>query len=479
MSPSIPVVTPELSTVPAWRVFLRSADHRLIRAGLTALLGIAIARYLGPEEFGLLSSAVGMASILLAFSSLGLDRLVREEVEGHPTDSATILGTAMGLRLAAAGLAYLVLLIAAPAHHPGLRLVWLVASLATLSHIPLTVECWLSAKKQTRPCTLALNVGFGLTVLLSLAFMWNGVSAVWFAAVLALEAPFAALLIFHAYGKLAPNEDTFDWSTPLAKRWVRRCWSTVAVNVAVVGLLQLNPVLLAWIRGPLEAGRYAAASRFFEVICFGIVGLSVVRMTRIREARGAKDLDFAALAPVMANAARTAWCFAIVAAGTALWAMSLIFGQTYNGSALTFGILSFALIPQVLSLVGVEALPSREGEEQRVLRTAGVGLGLNLVLGCWWSVWWGAPGAAAAGLVGSIAAHLIMPRFDPATRELARVRLAVLTFRNPFPAQEPLVAVPAAPISSAPSLSKDSPDSLNPLPGESLKTKVAGTPQSL
>lgn len=451
MSPLNPTVAPDSPTAPAsaWRVFLRSADCRVIRAGLTALLGVCIARYLGPAEYGILSSAFALALMLLAFSSLGLDRLVQDEVANRPTESSIILGTAMGLRLAAAAIAYVSILLFLPDAFPGLRLVWLVAGLVVFSHIPLTVESWLRAKQQSHSCSLALNTGFVITALLNLAFISNGVSAVWFAAVMALEAPLAALFVFHAYGKLAPNEDTFDWNTALARRWLRACWPAVCGSVVTIALLQANHVLVAWLRGPAEAGHFGAATRFLELAAFALAALATVPLARIRgkaDTTGPRD---DADAPVLNRFAKIAWGTALVAAGTAPWLVPLLFGGAYSGASWTFGILALALPTQALGLISAAPASHDTPLSRRSLVLLSATLGLGLLLASWWIVWWGAIGAAVATLVTVNLVQWVVPRFEPATRDRSRRGLAALALLDVFAGRSarplPQATVPPVP----------------------------------
>src|ERR1700690_1475683 len=73
---------------------------RIFRMGAAVVVGIAVARYLGPRQFGELNFAIAFVALFSSLSTLGLDNLVVRHLVSSPRDTAAILGTATGLRLA-------------------------------------------------------------------------------------------------------------------------------------------------------------------------------------------------------------------------------------------------------------------------------------------------------------------------------------------------------------------------------------------
>jgi len=71
---------------------------RLIRMGMGLFVGVWVARYLGPEQFGSLNFAISFVALFGSVTSLGLEAIVMREVLHAPEDSRDILGTALALR---------------------------------------------------------------------------------------------------------------------------------------------------------------------------------------------------------------------------------------------------------------------------------------------------------------------------------------------------------------------------------------------
>jgi PST family polysaccharide transporter len=57
---------------------------KILRMGVGLFVGVWIARYLGPEQFGLWNFAIAFAVLFGAFATLGLDGIVVRELVKNP-----------------------------------------------------------------------------------------------------------------------------------------------------------------------------------------------------------------------------------------------------------------------------------------------------------------------------------------------------------------------------------------------------------
>ena len=63
------------------------------------LVGIWVARYLGPKEFGVFNYASSFMAFFSVLTTLGLDGIVVRELVKDSNKSNTILGSSFGLKL--------------------------------------------------------------------------------------------------------------------------------------------------------------------------------------------------------------------------------------------------------------------------------------------------------------------------------------------------------------------------------------------
>src|SRR5690606_17735056 len=76
------------------------------------LVGIWVARYLGPEQFGLLSYVQSLVFLFTVFAALGLDAVVVRELVKDSSRAGKLIGTAFGLKLIGAILIFPLLILA-------------------------------------------------------------------------------------------------------------------------------------------------------------------------------------------------------------------------------------------------------------------------------------------------------------------------------------------------------------------------------
>ena len=90
-------------------MFLNNASwlllERLLRIFGGLFVGIWIARYLGPKDFGILNYALAYVAFFKVFTGLGLNQIVVRELVKYPKLTNYTLGTAFGLKFFGAFLA--------------------------------------------------------------------------------------------------------------------------------------------------------------------------------------------------------------------------------------------------------------------------------------------------------------------------------------------------------------------------------------
>ena len=85
-------------------------SERIVQLGIGLLVNILVARYLGPEKYGILSYALSLIAFLGTFVYLGLSGLVVRDIVRFPDAKDVILGTTFSLKFAGSIFAFLVVI---------------------------------------------------------------------------------------------------------------------------------------------------------------------------------------------------------------------------------------------------------------------------------------------------------------------------------------------------------------------------------
>ena len=73
--------------------------EKLLSLVSALIIGVLVIRYLGPEQFGLLSYSLSYVAIFSFLVSLGLDGIVVREIVRNPKDSNIIVTTSFVMKL--------------------------------------------------------------------------------------------------------------------------------------------------------------------------------------------------------------------------------------------------------------------------------------------------------------------------------------------------------------------------------------------
>src|SRR5262249_10800862 len=71
---------------------------RFVRMGMGLFVGVWVARYLGPNQFGSLNFALSFIALFGTATTLGLEGIVIRELLHNPESKRVILGTSLVLR---------------------------------------------------------------------------------------------------------------------------------------------------------------------------------------------------------------------------------------------------------------------------------------------------------------------------------------------------------------------------------------------
>lgn len=244
--------------------------EKVFRLGLGLLVSIAVARYLGPEKFGILSYAASLMLFLGAFVYLGLSGLVIRDLVRHPHEKDAILGSTFALKFAGSLLAYSVLAAVAFYGHANSIEMWVILIIGlTLFFRPFeTIDFWFHAQTQAKFTVFAKSLAFVVASLGKLLLVLLAASLLAFALVTFLEITLAACFLVFIYRY--KGHSIFRWRAYLsrAKELLGQSWILILSGMLATVYLKVDQIMLRWMIGASEVGVYSVAVTFSEVWYF-------------------------------------------------------------------------------------------------------------------------------------------------------------------------------------------------------------------
>jgi len=404
------------------------ADRGMRLAG-GFVVGLWLARYLGPADFGLLSVATAGTYFGVIATQMGVDGLVQRELVRRPADAGTILGTmtALGLGVAASSWLIIALIAETMVHDPVMRTVVLWLGFLVLPQALVGWEYLFQARSDLRPVVIGQNGCFAVCLCLRAMLIMRHAPVTAFALVAVLERLGGSVVVLcwgarrHPYGRLR-----FDGA--LARSALAEAWPVWISMLLTTGYLKIDQILIVRWTGEAATGTYAAATRLSELwwsvstIVATAVLPDLVRASRESEqaywSMMRKYMDASAALSVTAAAAMTA---------LAPFLVRVFYGARYANAA---GVLTIQFWSAVFIFLAVARGRHLVTSGRRLVElwfSLG-GMILNLAANAVLIPQFGALGAAWAGLFTQAGVSFVLPWFFADTRAVARMQVGALLF---------------------------------------------------
>jgi polysaccharide transporter, PST family len=250
----------------AWLMF-----DRLVRMGMGVIVGVLVARYLGPDRFGKLNFALSFVAIFGALTPLGLDGILVREIVRHGDRSLELLGTSMVLRIAASLLGSLLVSLAIQ-FFPGVdgvaRLLVTVVSVTLVFQAFDTIDSYFQSQVTSKLTVWAKNSAFLLVAGVRLLLVHTRAPVLAFAIAQVAETALGAAGLVAMYVWNGGNIGSWRFSMRHGVELLKQSWPVILAAMAIMIYMRIDMVMLNVMQGSSAAGIYAAATRVSEVWYF-------------------------------------------------------------------------------------------------------------------------------------------------------------------------------------------------------------------
>lgn len=397
---------------------------KLLRLVVGTPITIWIARYLGPESFGLLSYSIAFVAIFGAFASFGLDRIVVRELVRRPEEASEIIGTSLAIRITtgivAASAAMLAIRLG---DAPDPRTSWLVSIIAAgLIFQSFDVfDSWFQSRVQSKFTIVAKGFAFLLASAFRAYLILAGAGLLAFAAASLTEIVLGAAFLAATYRRrsLVPRP---RFRMTQAAHLTREAWPLLLSGLAVTLYMRLDIVMLQEMAAPEQTGAYAAATRLSEVWYALPIALAASAYPALLRSHSTDTRAY------LAKIRRMYFVFAWLAIGISLPLsilanplVELLYGAKFAASGPILAVHLWASVAVFLGISSSQHLLANNLQMISLYRTC-IGLGSNFLLNLLLIPSYQGLGAAIATLVSYFVATFSLALF-PQARSHARYML--------------------------------------------------------
>lgn len=244
--------------------------EKTLRMVASLLVGIWVARYLGPKQFGLLSYAMSFVGLFTTISTLGLDGVVIRELVKDESKRDVLLGTAFSLKFFGAILVLFVLAIAVNFTSNDQytnMLVFIIAS-ATIFQSFNVIDFYFQSKVLSKYVVFANIISLFISSIIKIALILNEAPLITFAYVVLFDSFVLAVgfLYFYINNNLSLKQWNFD--KIVALNLLKESWPLIFSGIVISIYMKIDRIMIKEILDSEAVGLYSMAVRFVEALFF-------------------------------------------------------------------------------------------------------------------------------------------------------------------------------------------------------------------
>ena len=382
--------------------------ERVLSLIVALFVGIYVARYLGPERFGLLSYAASFVGLFTALASLGLDGIMVRELVKTPERRDELLGTAFWLKAGGASLMWVGIAAAIPFTHNDSQTNILIAIIAfgVIFQAFNVIDFNYQAEVKSKYVVYAQFVQLVASSITKLIFVWIAAPLVWFACIFLLDAVVLAVGMTAMYLQNTGKIWNWKWSWQTGKELLKDSWPLILSGMVISIYMKIDQVMIKEMLGAEQVGQYAAAVRLSEAWYFIPMAItSSVFPAIINAKKQSEELYYQRLQKLYDLMIWLAVAIALPTTFLAPWVIRILYGEAFLPAA---GVLSIHIWAGVFVGLGVSSgrwLLCENMQKEAFYRTF-LGAICNVVLNIIMIPKYGISGAALSTLISqSIAAY--------------------------------------------------------------------------
>lgn len=245
--------------------------EKILRMFVGLFVGIWVARYLGPERFGLFSYAQSFVGLFTAIATLGLDSIVVRELVKNESKATELIGTAFYLKLMGAILTLLVLAIAtyftSNDRYTNL-LVFIIAS-ATIFQAFNVIDMYFQSKVLSKYIVFSNIISLLTSSIIKIILILVDAPLMAFAWTILFDNLVLAsgfVYFFLKYSMLTFKKINFN--KIVAVNLMKDSWPMAITILVVMSYTNLNQILIANFLNNEQLGYYAIAYRICSLADF-------------------------------------------------------------------------------------------------------------------------------------------------------------------------------------------------------------------
>jgi O-antigen/teichoic acid export membrane protein len=395
-------------------------SEKILKIISELMIGIWIARYLGPENFGLLSYSQSFAGLFMVVATMGLNNIIVREIAADHSKRDLILGTSFVIQIFGATLVLLLLLVSinfADNDSSTNTLILIIAFSVVFKSLNV-VDFYFQSQVLGRYIAYSNIFMLICASIIKVLLILVQAPLIYFAYILLFESFLLALGFIYFYSK--QNISILNWRFDKKKAisLLKDGWPLILSGFIISVYMKVDQIMIKEMLNSAAVGQYAAAVKLSEAGYFiAIVVASSLFPAIINARKRSKQLYYERLQKMYDLMVWMAIIIALPVSVMSDWVVNLLYGEQYNEAAI---VLALHIWSGVFVYLGVASGKWFICENlqillfRRALYGVIVNIGLNIIL----IPKYGIQGAAISTLLSQIMSAYLSDLLNKKTRKV-------------------------------------------------------------
>jgi len=402
---------------------------------LTGLLvGVAVARYLGPAQFGLFGYATAFVALFGCIGKLGLDSIVVRDIVNEPFRQNILMGTAFQLKLlgaivmlAAIGIATIFTSNDATTN----IYIFIIASGAVFQSVEV-IDFYFQARVLSNIVAICKLFQLFISTIIKIYLIAISADLFWFVLVSLIDQVTLSVALYVAYRQqnLARFFNYFKWAVGV--KMLKESWPLILSGLVITVYMRIDQIMIKEMMGNTEVGIYTVAIRLSELWYFVPILITNSLFPSIINAKKVNSKQYySRLQKTFTFLVWIAIFIAVIMTLLGDWMIFFLYGSDYEGASQALMIHTWGGVFVAMGVASSSWYIGENLQHYAFYRTAS-GAVLNVVLNLVLIPKYGISGAAIATVFSQCMAALLFDLLTPKTRIIFKMKIMAILFAGFF-----------------------------------------------
>jgi len=406
--------------------------ERVLRMVSSLFIGVWMARYLGPTNFGLFSYVNAYVALFAVVANLGIDTIVVKRLVKADSNTGPLVGTSFFLKLGASMLMLIICGLTSflVTDTSDASLLILIAATSMIFQSFSVIDLFFQSKVLSKFVVFSNLFSLFLSILVKVYLLTSGASLLLFVCVVVFESIVTAVSLLYFYVRHGSFISDWQFDLDIAKKLLVDGLPLILSGLVVAIYMKIDQIMIEQMLDITAVGEYAAAARLSEFWYFIPVIISSSLFPAIVNAKNISlDLYYKRLQALFNLLFWLSVIITITVASFSSIIIDFLFGSDYSGAK---AILVIHVYSGIFAALGISSAKwfIQEELQNLLFYRALLGAILNVILNLILIKKFGGIGAAYATLAAQASSSYLFNIFNKRTHKLFMMQSAVII--SPF-----------------------------------------------